>query len=308
MSYVVYHHTVSIQERRRSPLSNVAAWIYGRAAGTFMQESLRFLFEGSIFARFAVAITVGVLLGAAIDFSVSFTPVYGAQLTCMVLCAVAAAAAGGFGGVLPGAFWGWLVGSLADTLAAEVVSGWTEQVFVKVAAWFATCVVGWIVGLLFSWLYDRYARRYRRFGRVLTGAMISLTLAAFAVTTFYAARFVGNKYNLWDRIGAWVVVHWVELATIISSVVAAGLVLYLYVGWHGALSLRFKCRFDTTKERWVSVYLDAGVGIQKKAEPITLREYLKSHLAALMFTMVAFITTVIFGWWPVWIAATPSPR
>jgi len=162
-----------------------------------MQELLGFLFHGSVVARVATAITVGVLLGFIVDFSVrlvaapavaaswSHTPSGGgvpeSVIVCTVLGALAGvAAAGGQGGIV-GLFWGWLIGGITDTLASEGASDSADKIPVRVLSWFITCLIGWGVGWTCSQLFEKYGARAPRFRRFVIGVFITVTVASFAV-------------------------------------------------------------------------------------------------------------------------------
>jgi hypothetical protein len=182
---------VAFQQRDRSPLGKVAAWFYARAAGTFLQSTVSFLFFDSQIARVSSALASGLILGFLVDFSVHLLGIQATgAISCGVLGIVAGAAAGGLGGGLANVFWPWMIGGVADSIASEYVSDPVSQLNAKILAWLLTAVISWLIGLFAAWLYKRLTRDHPRLRRMIEGFTIGVVLAALSVVLWRLASFV----------------------------------------------------------------------------------------------------------------------
>lgn len=197
MGIVMYTPHVALQERRRTPAGKVASWLYSRAAGTFLQSSVSFLFFDSQIARVSTAITIGLAVGFLADFGFSFsiasvlgpTAGWGAAVaSCIVLAAVAGAGAGGAPGGISAAFWGWLIGGAADWVAVDILSDPASKLRLKILAWLLTALAGWLVGLLAAWLYRRVTEHHPRIRRIFEGIAIVVVVVA---VSFFLWRLTG---------------------------------------------------------------------------------------------------------------------
>jgi molybdopterin-binding protein len=198
VSYVIYTKRVAIQERQRTPLGRVSAWLCGRAAGTLLKGVVSQVVYGSLLTRVAVALSIGVCLGAFLNFTLVRTlPSYGGIAAVVVVAAVAGMAAGGAGGFIVGLFWGWLLATMADSLTKEFMSNAIPSAAPKIVSWLLSCLAGWCVGLLIRRWYVRHVHPRRGFARTVRWLGGVLALSAIAVVLW---RFAGVVLEYIHRI------------------------------------------------------------------------------------------------------------
>ena len=237
MSFVVYH-SLSVQERHRTPAGKLAAWICSRAAGTVLQNSVYFIFRRSWLVRIATAITIAILIGALADLSFRLLPVTGSVVaSCAAVGLLVGLGAAGAGGAALGLLWGWLIGGIADAVSAELLSGPAERVGNKLAAWMVSALAGWVVGRAVDRLYHRLAEDHRRLRALLGKTGLVVALGSISLFLY--------RFSIWSWqmgyigiIAKWLARHWRSIGVALTWLITVLVPVFWYASIEGDSLIR----------------------------------------------------------------------
>ncbi len=230
-AYVLYTSaSLAIHKRERTPLGKVTAWFAGRLAGSSLQSSLSFLTSGSWVTRYAVAVTVGILIGGLIDLSFHWAlPAFEtSSLTCGVLGALVGISARGAGGFPIGCVWGWLVGGITDSIVAETIDEPIHALTAKVIAWLLTCLIAWGISQLAEWAYEKFSEKSYTTRKVFIRVTISIVLISSAAFILQAFRWSFPDLSR-QIIFNPAQIYW--LVVIVSGGSLASFLVAMYVDW-----------------------------------------------------------------------------